>query len=427
MTASNPRKELVRAVGLPGLTAISINGVIGAGIFVLPATVAGILGPASPIAYITAGLAGLLIALCFAEAGGIFDRAGGPYVYSLEAFGPFVAFEVGWMFLLARMTGAAAVANGFAAYLGYVHPLFATPVGRALAISVSITAIGALNYAGVRYGSWVVNVLTVGKLLPLGFFIVVGLFFVDPHAFTLTNLPPLDDLRKATLILFYAIGGFEFASVPTEEVINSRRNLPIALIAGLSISALLYLLIQIVCVGTLPSLASASTPLASAAGVFLGPAGAALMTVAAVLSTTGTNSTILLVGPRMLYALAQGGQLPKVFARVHPRFRTPHISVVVFAAATMLVALSGTFAQLAALNAIARLLYSICTCAAVPVLRKRYDAGQRAFTLPGGWLIPALGVAASLLLLTGIDRTQTLIGGGAILVGVLIYLAGARR
>jgi basic amino acid/polyamine antiporter, APA family len=199
------------------------------------------------------------------------------------------------------------------------------------------------------------------------------------------------------------------------------------LIAGLAFGATCYILVQVVCVGTLPGLASDSAPVANAAARFLGHTGASLMALGAILSTTGTNSTILLIGPRMLYALAQGGQLPAVFGRIHPRFRTPCAAVVLFAAATLALALSGTFAALAALNAIARLLYSITTCAAVPVLRRRFPPVQRMFTLPGGWLLPALGILASVLLLSGINPTQALIGGVGLLCGVLcgalIYIA----
>ena len=151
------------------------------------------------------------------------------------------------------------------------------------------------------------------------------------------------------------------------------------------------------------------------------------MAVGAILSTTGTNSTILLIGPRMLYALAQGGQLPAVFGRVHPRFRTPSVAVVLFTGAALALALSGTFAALAALNAIARLLYSITTCAAVPVLRRRFPPSQRRFTLPGGWLLPALGILASVVLLTGINTTQALIGGAGLLSGVIVYAARRSR
>jgi amino acid transporter len=267
-----------------------------------------------------------------------------------------------------------------------------------------------------------VNLLTIGKLVPLLIFIAAGLFAADPRAFTFAELPPFTELRRASLVLLFAIGGYEFATVPSEEVIDPKRNLPLSLIAGLCISVVLYLLIQLVCQGTLPGLAASPAPLADAAATFLGPPGAILLTAGAVLSTTGTNSTILLVGPRMLYALAQGGQMPAVFGRVHARYRTPHVSVVVFAAGALLIAISGTFAQLAALNAIARLLYSISTCAAVPVLRKRYPAAQRTFTLPGGWLFPALGIAASLFLLTGMDLRQALIGGAGIAAGAALYL-----
>ena len=206
-------------------------------------------------------------------------------------------------------------------------------------------------------------------------------------------------------------------------MIESRRFLPFALIAGLAFGATCYILVQVVCVGTLPGLAHDSAPVANAAARFLGHTGASLMALGAILSTIGVNSTILLIGPRMLYALAQGGQLPAVFGRIHPRFRTPWVAVVLFTAATLALALSGTFAALAALNAIARLLYSITTCAAVPVLRRRFPSVQRMFTLPGGWLLPALGIVASVVLLSGITPTQALIGGVGLLCGALIYIA----
>jgi basic amino acid/polyamine antiporter, APA family len=412
---------LVRAVGLFSLTAISVNGVVGAGIFVMPATVAALLGPASPLAYLLAGAAAILIALSFAEAGSFYDRTGGPYIYAREAFGDFVGFEVGWMFLFARLAGSAAVANAFAAYCAFFRPEFGTPIGRAIVISVAIAAIGALNYAGVQYGAIIVNILTIGKLLPLFVFCGVGLFMIDWHAVLPRAAPAFGPLREASLVLLFALGGFEFASVPSEEAIDSRRHVPFALVAGLAFGTLVYILVQVVCLGTLPGLAHDATPVSSAAARFLGSAGAALMAVGAILSTTGTNSTILLIGPRMLYALAQGGQVPAVFGRVHARFRTPYVAVVLFTASALVLALSGTFAVLAALNAIARLLYSITTCAAVPVLRRRVPPAERTFTLPLGWLLPGLGIAASVFLLSGINRTQALIGGAGMLSGALVY------
>ena len=262
-----------------------------------------------------------------------------------------------------------------------------------------------------------------GKLLPLFAFVAIGLFFVNWHVLLPPPAPAFGPLREASLVLLFALGGFEFASVPTEEVIESRRNLPFALIAGLSFSAVIYILVQIVCVGTLPGLAKDTAPVADAAAQFMGHSGAVLMAVGALLSSTGTNSAILLVGPRMLYALAQGGQLPSIFGRVHPRFHTPSVAVILFTAAALVLAVSGTFALLAALNAIARLLYSITTCAAVPILRRRYPAAQRRFTLPGGWLLPALGILASLVLLSGINTTQSLIGGAGLLSGAIVYAA----
>ena len=422
--SSAPR--FVRAVGLFGLIAIAVNGVIGSGIFVLPATVASLLGPASPAAYIVAAVLIVLIVLCFAEAGSMFEQTGGPYLYAREAFGSFVGLEVGWMFLLSRLAATSAIANACAAYLGYFWPALGSGIGRVIALTVLIWGLAWLNLVGVRYGSWTVNVLTIVKILPLLLFIFVGLFFVDSGQYRILVIPEAGPLRQASLALIFAFGGFENASVPTEEVHNPTRNLPIALIASVAVTTLLYIAIQIVALGTLPGLATDATPLASAARMFLGPAGAGIITAGAVLSTTGSNSAVILVGPRILYALAEGGQLPRVLARVHQRYRTPHVAVIVFALAAWLIALYGNFAQLVTVSAIARLIFSAATCLAIPVLRRKRPLAVRSFKVPGGIVVPALAAVISIWLLTGINKPQAIAGGVALLVGAALYLLSRR-
>jgi amino acid transporter len=420
MSESSPPK-LVRAVGLFSLTALALNGIIGSGIFLLPATVANLLGPASPVAYLISAVAVVLIVLCFAEVGSMFERAGGPYVYARAAFGSFLGFEVGWMFLWARLTAAAAISNALTAYLGYFWPALAVGGGRVATITITILVLAWVNLVGVRYGAWVVNLLTVGKLIPLLLLAGAGLHYVDVSRFASLTLPAIGTLKQASLVLIFAFGGFEFASVPSEEVINPRRNLPIALVTAISLVTVIYILIHMVALGTLPGLATAGAPLASAGQVVFGPAGAVMVTIGAVLSTTGTNSATLLVGPRMLYALARGGHLPGALARVHARYRTPYLSVILFAFFAWAVALYSNFAQLAAVSAIARLLYYITTCLAVPVLRRKMPHTPRRFVVPGGIIIPGLAVAMSAWLLTGSSRTQAIVGGGALLLGAVVY------
>jgi APA family basic amino acid/polyamine antiporter len=412
---------LVRAIGLPSLTAIALNGMIGGGIFGLPATVAGIVGRASPAAYLVAGVAVLLIALCFAEAGSLFERSGGPYLYARSAFGPFIGFEVGWMFVLARLTATGAVTNTFCAYVGYLWPALAQGVGRLAVMTLLIGALASINWLGLRPGIWAINVLTIGKLLPLLFFCIAGLFFLDSRGFSLTTIPPAASLQQASFVLLFAFGGFEFASVPTEEVIHPRRSLPLALIISVLIVVALYSLIQIVALGTLPNLAGDPAPLASAARNFLGPWGGLLMIVGAVLSTTGTSSASILVGSRMLYAMAQEGHLPATMARIHPHYRTPGVSILLFALGAWAIAISGSFAQLAGLSALARLIFYTTTCMAIPVLRRKIPSSERRFTLPGQMLIPLLAVMVCGWLLIGSSAAQALIALVALLAGAVAY------
>jgi len=388
---------------------------------VLPAQVAGILGPAALSAYVIAGLAVALIVLCFAEVGTLFERSGGPYLYARAAFGDWIGFEMGWMLLISRLTAVGAISNAFASYLGFFWPPAANGAGRVLVITASVGLLGAVNYFGVRYGVWVSNLFTVSKLLPLTVFVIAGLFWLNGQAGRVWALPPLAGLQQAALLLIFAFGGFEFAVVPGEEVINLKKNLPIALLTGITLVAVLYVLIQFVAEGALPGLASSPTPLADASVRFLGPLGGVLLSAGAVLSTTGTNSGTMLMGPRIIFAMAEGGQLPSIFARVHPSYRTPHVAVVVATLMGWMCAMSAEFAALAAISAIARLLSYMATCAAVPVLRRKMPEAHRGFTVPGGAIIPVTALVLSAWLLLGSTRTQVSISAVALLVGAVIY------
>jgi basic amino acid/polyamine antiporter, APA family len=417
--------RLLRVVGLAGLIAIALNGVVGSGIFTLPATVYRLLGPASPIAYVVAAVLMALVVACFAEAGSRSEETGGPYLYARDAFGGFVGFLVGWLFLLTRVAATAAIANTFVDYLGYLDPALAAGAARHAAITLAVGGLAAVNIYGVRGASRTVNVLTVAKLVPLAIFIAVGLAAIDPQRVALRAPAELGSLRQAALLLVFAYGGFENANVPTEETVNPRRHLPIALLTTIAAVAVIYVLIQIVAQGTLPDLARSTTPLASAAHEVLGAPGGWLLTAAAIVSTLGSISAVILVGPRILLAFARHGQLPAGLAAIHPRHHSPHRAVIAFAALTWAAAVSGGFPQLVALSAVSRLLFSASICLAVPVLRRRQRERPPAFVLPGGPVIPLLAVALSIWLLTGLSRAQAMAGGVGILLGLVVY-AGHR-
>jgi basic amino acid/polyamine antiporter, APA family len=419
--ASDGAPRLLRVVGLAGLTAIALNGVVGSGIFVLPARVYALAGAASPVAYLVAALLMALVVACFAEAGSRSDETGGPYLYARLAFGELGGFLVGWMFLLSRLAAGAAIANAFVAYLGNIDPALAGGVGRFVAITLAVGGLAVLNVYGVRGASSAVNLLTVAKLVPLTIFVGVGLFFIDTSRVTFFSLPEMGSLRQGALLLVFAYGGFENANIPGEEALNPRRHVPFALLTTIAAVAVLYVGIQVVAQGTLPELATSTTPLASAARNVMGAAGGWLLTAAAIVSTLGSISALALVGPRILYALARHGQLPALLGRVHPQHRSPHFAVMIFALLMWAAALSGGFAELAALSAVARLLFSATTCLAVPVLRRRQRDVAPGFMLPGGFVIPVLAAALSAWLLTAVTRTQAIAGGVGLASGLLVY------
>ena len=404
-----------------GVTAIAVNGMIGAGIFALPATVAALIGVSSPLAYIVAGFATLLITLCFAECGSRFDASGGPYLFVKGAFGRFAGFQAGWMFAFTRVTAVAAISNTFASYLGYFVPAAARGFGRAFTVTLLLGALAAINCLGIRQGMWAINLLTVGKVVPLLVFCAVGLFFLAPGSFSFTNLPAPVPMQQACLLLFFAFGGFEAATTLNEEVVRPRRTVPLALMLGVTSVVILYLFIQVVAMGTLPDLVKSATPLASAAARFLGTGGALLLTAGALFSTTGTNSTSILAGSRMLYALARGGELPRGLGRLHPAYRTPVVGTLVFVAVAWGLAISGTFVQLAVVSALSRVLLYAATCLSVPMLRRTMPVSSDTFKLPGGAAIPFVAAALCAWMMIGSTLYAVAMLTGAVALGGLLH------
>ena len=415
---------LRRELGRWDLTAIGINQVIGGAIFAQPAALAAHAGGWSPWMVGAVGIASMLIALSFAEVGSRFEGTGGPYLYTRAAFGRFAAFEVGWMLWFTRAASWAAVVNVLATSLAYYWPALRGGTPRATVITLIIIAIAAINIRGVRQSSIVVNVLTIGKLVPLLVFMAVGLFAIDPSRLSIDQPLTFGGAAASGLLLIFGFGGYEVVPVVAGETRDPRRAVPFALIVTIACVAALMTLVQVVALGTLPDLASSSTPLVSAAAVFMGTGGAALMIFGATMSTSGNNMGQALSGPRNLFALAEHGDIPAFFGRIHPRFRTPVTAVIFTAAVALVLALSGRFAALAAVSAVSRLVVYVFTCAATIRLRNpRFAAEVRpaVFTVPFGPLIPALAIAIGLAILAGATPQQRKAGAAALAAGAALY------
>src|SRR6266705_3166575 len=246
------RAGLVRGIGRWDLVAITINGIIGAGIFGLPAKVFSLIGSYSLLAFVACALVVTLIILCFAEVGSRFDETGGPYLYAREAFGPTIAFEVGWLIWLARLTAFAANCNLMVSYLAFFWAPANSTIPRALIITGVILSLTALNVFGVRQAAIASNLFTVGKLIPMLIFVAAGLFFLNPHAFALGARPSAGAFSQSVLLLIYAFTGFEMAAIPAGEIRDPQKHLPRALLIATGVVAFTYLLFQAVFIGTLP-------------------------------------------------------------------------------------------------------------------------------------------------------------------------------
>ena len=412
---------LRRVVSRWQIVALALNDVVGSGVYLLPAAAAAMLGPASLWAVALAGLAVLLIVLCFAEASSYFEEPGSAYLYAREAFGAFIGFEIGWMTWLARVASVASLSVGFALALGYLVPAATSGSGRTLTIVLPIVVLTAINIFGVRSGVNTGVLLVLAKLLPLAIFVAVGIFAVS-RSMAVGQVPLVGGgLGQAALLLLYAYAGFENTAAAAGEFKNPRRDVPFALLVEIGFVTLLYVAVQWVALGTVPDLGNSETPLADVARIFLGQWGGWLLTAGAVVSILGTNSNSVLAGPRYLYALACDGFGPKFLASVHPGFRTPAAAILVQSAIALPLALSGSFVGLATLSVVARLTAYVATTTAVPVLRRRQRA-EGAFRLPGGPTIPIAATIVSLGLLASASWANLLAGAAALGVGGLIYL-----
>jgi len=419
--------ELRRDIRKWDLVALVVNIIIGAGIFGLPARAFALAGVYSLAAYVVCAVPIFLIVLCFAEVGSRFKETGGLYLYARTAFGPLVGFEIGWLAWLTRVTAFGGLCNLFVDYLAYFIPAVASGVGRSLAITIVLLVLAGVNVAGVRVASTVGNVFTVGKLLPLIVLIVLGFFFVNTENYSAGVVPTYSSFSLSVLLLVFAFTGFEVATIPAGESRDPRRHLPFALVAGTSIAVVLYVALQAICIGTVPNLATSQRPLADAGGYIMGSAGAAFISFGALISIAGTMNAIMLTGPRLLFAMAENGQLPRIASATHARFITPHIAILFSAAMMLLLTLSGTFISLATISTVIRLTTYASTCAALQVLRRRRGNDAGLFVLPFGQVISTAALLLIVWLLSSSAWSEVIKTLLAALAGLLLYAVYAAR
>ncbi|HEX8411572.1 MAG TPA: APC family permease [Thermoanaerobaculia bacterium] len=416
--------KLVRTVGFWGLVAMCINAVIGSGVFLLPFESYKLLGPFSLWAPLLFAIPVFILALNFAEAASHFSEPGGAYLYAKTALGDFIGFETGWMNWIARVTSLASLSNGFVVALGLLVPALKVGAWRAVVITGMILFLAVIHYLGVKYGAASIYIFTFGKLVPLVGFILLALIVWKsnplPGSF---DVPAGADWAEVALFMLFAYAGFENLGVPAGEYKNPRRDLPLALLTGIVIIAVIYVLVQLGAMSALPDLSQSDTPIASAAAAIIGPVGAIIVTIGALMSMAGTNSGTMLEGSRMLYALSLGRRMGPI-SYVHPTFRTPAVAIAIHTTVALAMALAGSFRTLALISAGARLVTYLMTCIAVPRLRKLNEG----FRTPG-LIVPILGVVVSLIMVVAIwQEPKRLIALGiGLVVGAIVYFLTAQR
>jgi APA family basic amino acid/polyamine antiporter len=403
---------LVRTIGRWSLAALIVNTMIGASIFGLPALIAARLGRWSPLGFFAAFAGISVIAACMAEVASQFREAGGPYLYARAAFGRFVAIQNGWLIWLTRVAAASAVANLFITYLSEFFPGVKAPLARAGVLTMLIGILAAVNYLGVTEGNLVSNLFTVTKVALLVFFVVAGLVALAWHPelrVTPAGVPvTTDNWFEAMLLMIYSYGGFEAALIVTGETRDARKDIPFALFAAIAATTVIYIAVQYLVIHTIANAGASGAPVMDSARRFLAPLGVQIVAAGTLVSAYGYLSANILHTPRITFAMGERGDFPAFFAKIHPRFRTPHISIVIFALALLLFSIAGNFRWNAMLSSVSRLFVYGTVAAALPVLRKKQPDAD-AFRLPYGKVIAALALLFTVVMITRMHLRELIV------------------
>src|SRR5215468_5899653 len=418
--------QLVRGIGVPALTANIVSSTIGAGIFVIPATVAKGLGSAAPLAFLCCAIAMVLFVTCFAIAGSRVSLTGGLYAYVEVAFGRYVGFLAGMLYFLTALGAVAGVVNVLANSVALVVPFLGSPVMRIIVMFAVYGVLVFINIRGVRQGAGAVTVITVAKLLPLLLFVCVGIFFIHVPNLSWNGWPSSKSLGDAVILLIFAFVGIEVALIPSGEVKNPARTVPRSAYLALVITTVIYILIQVVGQGSLGTdLAShPDSPLAEAAATFLGSVGRTILLAGATISAFGFVTSDILSSPRLIFAFGRDGALPQFFAHVHPRYRSPDVAIVTYAIIAFALSISGTFEKLAVLSNVAVLLmYLLCCAACWMLLQRNVRSDGEPFNFPGMKIVPALAIVAIIWILAHATAREFLVTGTVLALASILYVA----
>jgi amino acid transporter len=405
-----------------------VNGLIGAGIFGLPSGAAALAGEYSILVYAFCALLILPIILCFAELGSYFRGTGGPIRYGTLAFGSFVGFQGGWLYYLARLISFSANTVLLTDSIAYFIDGAGTGTGRIISLAVICVSLSVINVLGSVESIRSMTLFTVIKfavliLLPLGGFVILGSEVIPSFD---SPIPPSTDLGAAALLLIYAFVGFEGAVVPAGEAKRPERDMPLGLLLGLAVVAVLYMVIQLVSQAAVPDLANSKTPLLDVSATLFGPVGAILLMVGVAASVLANLISSMFSATRVTYALSLEKSLPRWFGEVHSRFLTPANSVVFFGVAAFLLAAFGSFTVLAAMTVLSRLFLYGMSCAAIPKLRPQFR-GEGRFILKGGYVIPVLGIAACVWLMLQVSERSIWMTAIFVGIGSILYWVGKRQ
>jgi amino acid transporter len=414
-----------RVVGKLGATLMSVNGMIGAGIFALPALLYEEVGNFAPWMFLVFGIlfsAGILVS---ARLSNMFRSSGGPQLWAQAAFGPFIGFQVGWIMVLTMAAGRAATLYVLVSYLAVIFPVFHESAWRVAALAILLLAMTWLTISGMRNSIGGLAVGTVLKVTPILLLCLVA--FASGGIATEFIMPQFGAFESLALLVYFAYSGANSSAYSAGEFKNPRRDLPITMLASLAVIMIFYMAVQwaYIAAGAPQSLGDA-TPLSAAAGAVMGEGGALLLSVAAIFSIATNCLSFYIAGPRVAYAMADRGLLPEMFAYVSPRFKTPARAILLFSTIVAVMLASGAFVFLATVTSLGAQGVTLVYISAFVLLMRRKHGGQgRALAL---YWWPVIFVAAffALFSIAQAPAKAFLLLAGLLVVGTALYFLERR-